>query len=584
MSGPWSRRAFAAIAVTAVLCAPPARRAAAQVPSGSTLSPDFRSYMVNKDLGDERWTIDLNLYAADPSSIISITGNIFRKDGGPASFVTCLVRDDSNGSLRSPSSTFRLSCSGASACASTARQCAREDWTLIDDDVRVPASFFLPPGGNGASAVQDAGVSDALVAHLRALVARARDAALRGVGRVTGTSVALAQANGGRGATLTLDSLSYLVTKDVGSERWSISFSLTPFVTDQGGVESRFLSVTGNVYQADGSAPSFVFCTQRADSGGSLSDPTSTFRFSCEGADACTTTATSCAQSGWRTISDDVALPASFFLPPLGQPASPQSDPDIVVIGRTSDPPSLFAPGSASSASAPFDAPAGACPSGTACTIARVGGCSNVGGVVVNDATHGCRCLLADVPDACIGCGGGAAGQCGGPCAYPVAGSTARGQCLPSSSESEQCICWAIGAGQSEPAQGCGGVLGVECPGDRCCANDPRNSCDPVGGRIACPGVCVDANGCDPSVEQCGICLTQPGLPTPTPDDTPTPTPIATATVRPTPTPVPTAAPTPTPCLPQGALCNGEPAPCCNGLVCELNPLAERFTCRPIIP
>lgn len=581
MSRSGIRRALAMVAVAAALVSSPGRSARAQAPSGSTLSPDFRSYMVNKDLGDERWTIDLNLYAADPSSIISITGNIFRKDGGPASFVTCLVRDDSNGSLRSPSSTFRLSCSGANACASTARQCAREDWTLIDDDVRVPASFFLPPGGNGASAVQDAGVSDALVEYLRTLVARARDATLRGVGRVTQPAVAFAQA-GGRGATLTLDSLSYLVTKDVGSERWSISFTLAPFVTDQGGVESRFLSVTGNVYQSDGSPPSFVFCTQRGDSSGSLSDPTSSFRFSCDGADACATTATSCAQSGWRKISDDVALPASFFLPPLGQPAAPQSDGDIVVIGRTSDPPSIFAPGDASPASVAFDAPAGACPSGTGCTIARVGGCSNVSGVVVNDATYGCRCLLANVPDSCITCGGGAAGQCGGPCAYPVAGSTARGQCLPSSSESTGCICWAIGAGQSEPAQGCGGVLGVECPGDRCCANDPRNSCDPVGGQIACPGICVDANGCDPSVEQCGICLTQPGLPTPTPDDTPTPTPAVTP--RPTATPVPTPAATPTPCLPRGASCLGDPAPCCNGLVCERNPLAERFVCDPIVP
>src|SRR5262249_37718858 len=122
---------------------------------------------------------------------------------------------DSTGSLRNPSSTFRLSCSGAGACDTTARQCARDGWVLIDDDVRVPASFFLPPGGNGTSAVQDVRVSDALIAKLRALLARARDAALQGARELVGPARALAQSGAARGATLTIDSLSYLVTKDV---------------------------------------------------------------------------------------------------------------------------------------------------------------------------------------------------------------------------------------------------------------------------------------------------------------------------------------------------------------------------------
>ena len=149
--------------------------AGAQVPSGSTLAPDLQSYMVSKDLGTERWTINLNLFSADPTNIINITGNIFRSDGGPASFVTCLVRADSNGSLRNPNSTFRLYCSGANACQSTAEQCARQDWTLIDDDVRVPASFFLPPGGNGAASTAEVGsFVDGLIARLGAALAQLR--------------------------------------------------------------------------------------------------------------------------------------------------------------------------------------------------------------------------------------------------------------------------------------------------------------------------------------------------------------------------------------------------------------------------
>ena len=76
---------IAALASVALLAA---RVSHAQVPSGSTLSPDRQSYLVNKDLGNERWTINVNLFSTDPNDIINVTGSIFRADGGPASFVT----------------------------------------------------------------------------------------------------------------------------------------------------------------------------------------------------------------------------------------------------------------------------------------------------------------------------------------------------------------------------------------------------------------------------------------------------------------------------------------------------------------
>ncbi|MEW6269350.1 MAG: hypothetical protein AB1689_08660, partial [Thermodesulfobacteriota bacterium] len=344
MRGP-SLLAAASIVALGLLSAP--QRGLAQ-PSGSTLSPDLRSYMVNKDLGAERWTINLNLYSDSLRAVINVTGNIFRSDGGPASFVTCLVRADSNGTLANPSSTFRLSCSGADACQSTAETCARESWTLIDDDIAVPASFFLPPGGNGGQAAAARAddvesLLDRLVARLGAALARARRFASTRGAELARPRSAWAQASA-RGATLSVDRLNHLVTKDVNGERWSISYSLEPVITPEGGVGSRFLSVTGNVYQPDGSPPAFVYCTQREDSTGTLSDPSSQFRFRCEGASACDTTATDCAQGGWTTIADDIPLQASFFLPPQGLPASPQSDSDILVIGRTSDPPSIAAP------------------------------------------------------------------------------------------------------------------------------------------------------------------------------------------------------------------------------------------------
>jgi hypothetical protein len=589
MRGPSSVVAAAWIAAAVVLSsAPPAL---AQ-PSGSTLSPDFRSYMVNKDLGAERWTINLNLFSTSLTSVINVTGNIFRSDGGPASFVTCLVRADSDGTLASPSSTFRLSCSGADACTTTADQCARESWTLIDDDVRVPASFFLPPGGNGAaqaSARADDVESflDRLVARLSAALAEARRWTLARGGGLAQPRSAWAQASA-RGATLTVDRLNHLVTKDVGGERWSISYSLEPVVTPEGGVVNRFLSVTGNVYQPDGSPPAFVFCRQREDSTGTLSDPSSEFRFSCQGADACESTASECAESAWTTIADDVRLQASFFLPPQGLPASPQSDSDILVIGRTSDPPSVAAPEFATQQGAAAAAhPAGGCPEDAICFVPVLGTCEDVQGRVALLEGFGCACVVDEVPASCIGCGGGASGQCGTDCEYAVGGATARGTCLPFDSESDGCICYAIGAGEDLAAQGCGGATLQPCPGDRCCANDPRGSCLTIGGEISCPGICVDANGCDPDEEQCGICQSPPDLPTPTPtpDETPTPTAAATATptAAPTQTPVATASPTPTPtpepsptptseptCLGQGASCSplggGQ---CCPGLQCQ---------------
>lgn len=50
--------------------------------SGSTLSPDQQSFLVNKDIGSERWTIALNLFTTDPANVINVTGNIFRLTAG----------------------------------------------------------------------------------------------------------------------------------------------------------------------------------------------------------------------------------------------------------------------------------------------------------------------------------------------------------------------------------------------------------------------------------------------------------------------------------------------------------------------
>ncbi|MBM4245430.1 MAG: hypothetical protein FJ148_16740 [Deltaproteobacteria bacterium] len=488
---------------------------AARAQSGATLTPDRHSYVVNKDVGSERWTINLNLASLSPQRAINVTGNVYR-DGQSPSFVWCQERDDSNGSLANPSSSFRLRCSGASACGGTATGCARSQWSVIADLVEIPASFFLPPGGAGTSGAASAAAERPAAkpapgsAQSLALPAAARPAA-----------------NEDRGANLPPDGANLLVNKELGGLRWSISLNQIPAQRGNSAtascsgdaleciVTTRFLSVTGNVYPLDGSAPQFVWCQERQDSTGNLNDPNSEFRFGCVGTSACTRTASECAAQDWQAIpgGSDVRLNASFFLPPGGLPAIPQSDPEIVVIGRTSDPPSMVVPlGDGAAAAAPDGTSTvqGLCQEGASCTTS-VGGCGSVQGRVVNDATVGCACLVADVPPGCITCGGGATGQCGGGCQYQIGGATARGQCLPFSSTSADCACYAANRNDGVAISICGGSLGSECPSGKCCSDDVRDGCDPSRGDTDCPGICVDSNGCDPTSSQCGSCLDQTG-------------------------------------------------------------------------
>src|SRR5690606_4301869 len=135
--------------------------------------------------------------------------------------------------------------------------------------------------------------------------------------------------------------------------------------------------------------------------------------------------------------------------------------------------------------------PAGACPTGSACSVEVLGSCEDVPGVVVDVAGFGCGCQITDPDPACITCGGGASGTCGAPCEYQVSAFTARGTCLPFDYESEECACYAIGAGAQQAVEGCGGVLAAPCPeaSSGCCATDPRGACDPQNGLVACPGI-----------------------------------------------------------------------------------------------
>lgn len=483
-----------------------ARDASAQ--RGATLTPDRLTYIVNKDVGADRWTITVNLATFDPLRVINVTGNVYRPGVVSPSFIWCQVRPDSTGTLADPASVFRLRCHGTESCIASALGCARESWVPIADDVALPASFFLPVAGNGASARTAAQVTRPASDLPAATVAtRPLDpsAAPRGIA--------------GRGTSLPPDVSNFLVNKDVGADRWSISLNLIPAQTldpvavveqiRESRLTNRPLNVTGNVFPAGGGAPIFIFCQERADSFGDLTNLQSLFRLTCLGMGPCERTATDCALGDWQPIpgADDVQVQASFFLPMLGLPGTPQSDPEIIVIGRTSDGTSVVT--STASPESRLDVVAGgACPAVT-CSL-RVGSCESLSGTLELQPSGACACRVSNVPDQCLGCGAGASGQCGGSCSFPVGSdATARGTCLPFSAGSTECGCVAATFEAPVVAGQCGGALGAVCPSGECCTDDPRDGCDPANGDASCAGICVDAGSCDPDREICGSCFDQ---------------------------------------------------------------------------
>ncbi len=119
----------AALAVS--LTAPTTGRAA---PTGVQWTPDAKQLLVNKDVGNERWAITLNL------KDFSATGNVFFTDDQAPAFVWCEKTGDSF-DASAGELDLRYRCFGAGAGLGGF---ASADWTLIDDDVSLPLSFFVP--------------------------------------------------------------------------------------------------------------------------------------------------------------------------------------------------------------------------------------------------------------------------------------------------------------------------------------------------------------------------------------------------------------------------------------------------------
>jgi hypothetical protein len=106
------------------------------VPSaGVQVTPDGVRTLVSKDVNGERWAITANEDG-------TVTGNVFRTDGGAPQFVWCERLGD-NGNPDPSAVQIRYSCSGAGICSSL--ECPAGQWSEIGD-VTLPGSFFLPPG------------------------------------------------------------------------------------------------------------------------------------------------------------------------------------------------------------------------------------------------------------------------------------------------------------------------------------------------------------------------------------------------------------------------------------------------------
>lgn len=122
---------------------------------------------------------------------------------------------------------------------------------------------------------------------------------------VTGVaSGGIAHAQTGSGIQMTPDSRRYLISKDVGAERWAISFNLGD------------RTVTGNVFKTDGSAPSFIWCRITGET--PSADPRQTsYTLDCFGAEACV--AAPCRSDSWTPIATGLTIGGDFLLPDATQ-------------------------------------------------------------------------------------------------------------------------------------------------------------------------------------------------------------------------------------------------------------------------
>jgi hypothetical protein len=98
--------------------------------SGVQVTRDGRYHLISKDVGNERWAIAYEV------SDKTMTGNVFRSDGGEPAFLSCDTMSES-------STEVTIRCYGADRCP--ASPCDASAWHFIAD-ATLPLQFFFPPG------------------------------------------------------------------------------------------------------------------------------------------------------------------------------------------------------------------------------------------------------------------------------------------------------------------------------------------------------------------------------------------------------------------------------------------------------
>lgn len=159
-STPRARLRIAVIAACSLASAAFADRAAAQG-SGVQQTPDSQRYLISKDVGAERWAISFNLGDR------TVTGNVFKTDGSPPSFIWCAITDVETNP--EPAETqYTLDCSGADACVQA--PCGPTQWTPIASGLVIGGDFLLPDGtqstlSGNVQPIFDRSCADSLACH-----------------------------------------------------------------------------------------------------------------------------------------------------------------------------------------------------------------------------------------------------------------------------------------------------------------------------------------------------------------------------------------------------------------------------------
>lgn len=109
-------------------------RAGIAAEAGTRTTPDGHQVLISKDVGGERWAMNLDLNSG------TLTGNVFFPDGSPPKFVWC-ERTGTDGTFDPLAGEVRYRCRGGDVCGGV--PCTDAAWSDLGE-VSLPGSFFLP--------------------------------------------------------------------------------------------------------------------------------------------------------------------------------------------------------------------------------------------------------------------------------------------------------------------------------------------------------------------------------------------------------------------------------------------------------